>query len=224
MLHHNMFQLCNKICVNHCICNVVNSPFFLICVNIHAYITYTPLVAPAHPAFTAQLHVSCNVMTCGESSQTDTFHQHTEGVSNINALLVFDNCYGISCHAKAWSLTANMTSKMCWPYNAYYSTIPIGYLVIGRAAHGLWDHETEPIESVQRWTVHRRCLLVVAIMSQSFTSLAHELQNIYEIYFCSSAWNGKRRGSHHVLNFLKRNLVNPIDIENHILYLLMLHR
>ena len=28
------------------------------------------------------------------------------------------------------------------------------------------------------------------------TSLAHELQNIYEIYFCSSVGNDLRRGSH----------------------------
>ena len=58
-------------------------------------------MAPAHPAFTAQLRVLCNVMTCGESRQTDAFHQHTEGVSNFNDLLVYDNCYGISCHALA---------------------------------------------------------------------------------------------------------------------------
>jgi len=32
------------------------------------------------------------------------------------------------------------------------------------------------------------------------TSFTHGLQNIYEIYFCSGAWNGMGRGSHHVLH------------------------
>ena len=113
MLHHSMLQSCNKVCVNHYICNVVNSSFFLICVFVCTYITYTPLVAPARPAFTAQLPALCGVMTHGESSKTETFHQYIEDVNKISDLFVFDNCYGISCHAKACILTANMTSKMC---------------------------------------------------------------------------------------------------------------
>jgi len=101
MLHHSMLQICNKICVNHYICNVVNSPFFLICVDIHTYITYTPAMAPAHPAFTAQLDALCKVMTHGESSKTETLHHYIEDVNKISDLLVYDNCYAISCHAKA---------------------------------------------------------------------------------------------------------------------------
>ena len=108
-----MLQSCNKISVNHYICNVVNSSFFLICVFVYTYITYTPLVAPARPAFTAQLPALCGVMTHGESSKTETFHQYIEDVNKISDLFVFDNCYGISCHAKACILAANMTSKMC---------------------------------------------------------------------------------------------------------------
>jgi len=38
-------------------------------------------------------------MTCGESRNHASVHQHTEGISNINYLLVYDNCYGISCHS-----------------------------------------------------------------------------------------------------------------------------
>ena len=100
MLHHNMFQLCNKICVNHYICNVVNSPFFLICVFLCIHLTWDGGVAPAYPAFTAQLPVLCKVMTHGESSKTETLHQYIEDVNKISGLLVYDNCYAISCHYK----------------------------------------------------------------------------------------------------------------------------
>ena len=67
---------------------------------IYVYIlTYTPRMAPAHPLFMTQFCALCNVMAHGESRQTETLHQHTEGVSNFNGLLVYDNCYGISCQS-----------------------------------------------------------------------------------------------------------------------------
>ena len=37
--------------------------------------------------------------------------------------------------------------------------------------------------------------IFVTVMVIGLTSLAHELQNIYEIYFCSSVGNGVGRGS-----------------------------
>ena len=111
MLHHSMLQSCNKICVNHYICNVVNSSFFLICVDIRVHITPTPAVAPAPPLFTAQLSALCNVMTCGESSQTATLHHHIEDMFSFNGLLVFDNCYAISCHALAWKIPLDFHTK-----------------------------------------------------------------------------------------------------------------
>jgi len=61
--------------------------------------THTPRLAHARPPFTMQLRLLCNVMTCGESRNHASVHQHTEGISNINYLLVYDNCYGISCHS-----------------------------------------------------------------------------------------------------------------------------
>jgi len=79
-------------------------------------------------------------------------------------------------------------------------------MVIGRAMHGSYDREADPVQSVRHRTVHRRCLFVVAIMSQFLVSLAHELQKKMEHFIsCSRMRNGVGRGSHHVLNFLKRN-------------------
>jgi len=86
-------------CVNHYICNVVNTSFFLICVFLYTYIRTPPPCPLPTPLITAQLCALCKVMTCGESRQTEAVHQHTEGVSNFNGLLVYDNCYGISCQS-----------------------------------------------------------------------------------------------------------------------------
>jgi len=39
-------------------------------------------------------------MTRGESKQHVTFHHHIVDVFKNNHLLVYDNCYGISCLSK----------------------------------------------------------------------------------------------------------------------------
>jgi len=40
-------------------------------------------------------------MTHGESSKTETLHHYIKDVNKISDLLVYDNCYAISCHALA---------------------------------------------------------------------------------------------------------------------------
>ena len=66
---------------------------------IYVYIlTYTPRMAPAHPLFMTQFCALCNVMTQVKAEMMSHIHQHTEGISNIKQLLVYDNCYAISCH------------------------------------------------------------------------------------------------------------------------------
>ena len=55
-------------------------------------------MAPAHPLLNVQLCALCKVMTRVESKYAVTFHQHTEGIHQIKHLLVYDNCYAISCH------------------------------------------------------------------------------------------------------------------------------
>ena len=69
-----------------------------LCRYVYTYTTLPP-VAPARPSSHTQLPALCKVMTCGESTNHASVHQHTEGISNINYLLVYDNCYGISCHS-----------------------------------------------------------------------------------------------------------------------------
>jgi len=68
-------------------------------------------MAPAHPQLTAQLRALCNVMTCGESTITATFHHHIKDVLDINTLTSYGNCYAISCHALAWKKQVDFHTK-----------------------------------------------------------------------------------------------------------------
>lgn len=136
ILHHKLLQLVTLTSVNHCICNVVNTSFFLICVFLCIHI-HAPRHGPCLPtAVTAQLSALCNVMTCGESSSSALVHQHIEDMFSFNDLLVYDNCYGISCHAKAWTKQRNITPKVCCKADAQIHHPP-SVMVIGRAAYGL---------------------------------------------------------------------------------------
>ena len=61
-------------------------------------LTPTPPMAPAHPHFIMQFCALCNVMTQVKAEIVPHIHQHTEGIHQIKHLLVYDNCYAISCH------------------------------------------------------------------------------------------------------------------------------
>ena len=79
------------------VATVVNTEFTQ-SVYLYVYTTHTPPHGPCPPPLTAQLRALCNVMTRGESTITATFHHHIKDVLDINTLLVYDNCYTISCH------------------------------------------------------------------------------------------------------------------------------
>lgn len=70
-------------------------PDLCICTCI---LTPTPPMAPARPHFILQFCALCNVMTQVKAEMVPHIHRHTEGISNIKQLLVYDNCYAISCH------------------------------------------------------------------------------------------------------------------------------
>ena len=56
-------------------------------------------MAPAHPTFNVQLRPLCKVMTCVESKCDSIIHHRIEDTFSFNKLLVYDNCYVISCHS-----------------------------------------------------------------------------------------------------------------------------
>ena len=110
-------------------------------------------MAPVHPHFTAQFCALCGVMTCGESRINASLHQYIKDVNKINGLLVYDNCYGISCHSKECVkllhyntegvlqcrcsfTTVNVITNLIVTKGDYKYPTPPTVMVIGRAAHG----------------------------------------------------------------------------------------
>ena len=66
---------------------------------IYVYIlTHTPRLAPAHPLLMCAIARIMQGHDAGESQMCLTFHRHTEGIHSFKHLLVYDNCYAISCH------------------------------------------------------------------------------------------------------------------------------
>ena len=59
----------------------------------------TPARMPLHDCVAHDTHALC----VGVDTWRDTIHQATQSVSIFSDLLVYDNCYRISCHALAWS-------------------------------------------------------------------------------------------------------------------------
>ena len=70
-------------------------PDLCICTYI---LTPTPPIAHARPPLLMQICALCNVMTQVKAEMMPHIHRHTEGINNIKHLLVYDNCYAISCH------------------------------------------------------------------------------------------------------------------------------
>ena len=70
-------------------------PDLCICLYI---LTYTPRMAPAHPLLIGAIACIMQGHDVGENGLCLTFHRHTEGIHQIKHLLVYDNCYAISCH------------------------------------------------------------------------------------------------------------------------------
>ena len=68
-----------------------------LCIYVYT-VTPHPPVALAYPCLTAQLRTSCNVMAHGEGKHHGNIHHVIRSMWDINGLLVFDNCYAISCH------------------------------------------------------------------------------------------------------------------------------
>ena len=68
-----------------------------LCIYVYT-VTPHPPVALAYPCLTAQLRTSCNVMAHGEGKHHVNIHHVIQSMWDINGLLVFDNCYAISCH------------------------------------------------------------------------------------------------------------------------------
>lgn len=138
----------------------------------------------------------------GEDRNHASVHQHTEGISNINYLLVYDNCYGISCHSlECMKLlhyhtegvlqcrcTKYPTHHLWWSLHDPTSRVPLCQLKSPSNVGHFTIYEVYDIYATQ---------LVMQHELKPHVSLAHQLQNIYEIYFCSHAWNDRRRGSRH---------------------------
>ena len=63
-------------------------------------LTYYPPMAPAHPSLMPAIVRIMQGHDVGESRIDASLHRHTEGIHQIKHLLVYDNCYAISCHHK----------------------------------------------------------------------------------------------------------------------------
>jgi len=57
-------------------------------------------MAPAHPSLMPAIVRIMQGHDVGESRIDASLHRHTEGIHQIKHLLVYDNCYAISCHHK----------------------------------------------------------------------------------------------------------------------------
>ena len=54
---------------------------------------------PCPATFNVQLRPLCKAMTCVEGKCDSIIHHRIEDTFSINRLLVYDNCYAISCHS-----------------------------------------------------------------------------------------------------------------------------
>ena len=75
----NCYSLVTLASVNHYICDVVNTSFFLICVDIHIHITHGGGVAPAYPRMTCACHVRTRNVRQVSAHKTcvSTMHRRT---------------------------------------------------------------------------------------------------------------------------------------------------
>jgi len=60
--------------------------------------TYTPPVAPAYPSLNACVVKHNTLQGCGEKTIDVIIHHTIQSMNKNNGLLVYDNCYAISCH------------------------------------------------------------------------------------------------------------------------------
>ena len=55
-------------------------------------------MAPARPPLNVRVVMYNALQGCGEDTIDAYIHHYTKGISIISRLLVYDNCYAISCH------------------------------------------------------------------------------------------------------------------------------
>jgi len=53
-------------------------------------------------AFTLRMPTHYALHTCGDSKNHASLHHHIKDMFTFNHLLVYDNCYAISCHSLEW--------------------------------------------------------------------------------------------------------------------------
>ena len=81
-----------------------------LCVYVYI-LTHTPRMAPAHPLLMCAIACIMQGHDVGENRLCLTFHRHTEGIHSFKHLLVYDNCYAISCHHLWWNNRGSFHTK-----------------------------------------------------------------------------------------------------------------
>lgn len=120
-----------------------------LCVSVYI-LTYTPHMAPAHPFLNTRMAKHNALQGCGENINSATIHHSIQSMSINNSLLVYDNCYSISCHSLEWINRGSFHTKGVLQSRCLF-TLPL---------HRRWSHHVHHItyqhrrwdSLVQPWT------------------------------------------------------------------------
>ena len=139
--------------------------------NVH------PPHGPCPLPLTAQLHVSCGVMTRGENKSTATFHHHIKDVLVINTLLVYDNCYTISCHHLWWKNRAYFHTKGVLKCRCTKYHHPPSLMVRCMIPRAVCSSANGPTLDLTQFILWHNCNTNHSPNQISLASFTHELRN-----------------------------------------------
>ena len=130
-------------------------------------------------------------MTWGESKSAVSSHHHIKDMFIFNSLLVYDNCYGISCHTKVCKNSWHITSEMCYRADAHFYHHPpftmvmcIHHGMITQAVHSSANSQSDcPTLDTSHLKMWQNCHSYLAILDRKPREFSTRTSKIYEIFF-----------------------------------------
>ena len=117
------------------ISNVVNTLIFLICVLLCTYIPAGGQWPLPRPCQRIHDHALCKHMTCVERKITPSIHHHIKDMNVISNLLVYDNCYSISCLGYVLYNGTIFNCVVTITVDAQNTPIPLVFMVVDHSPY-----------------------------------------------------------------------------------------